>query len=120
MSSLGRLAFVTSVLAAVALGGCSLKAQPAADYPAEEVVSVSRTDFGALQPVDDMFDAMDTHKSGAPIGAAPAGSDHVYSLPGFTSYGTADVHTLEREYVTHPVGGVFLLELNPFAAKSAN
>jgi len=119
MSSPVRLAFVTSVLAAVALSGCSLRERPEADFPSE-VVSVSRTDFGALQPVDDVFDAMDTHKSGAPIGAAPAGSDHVYSLPGFTSYGTADVHTLEREYVTHPIGGVFLLEVNPFAAKSAN
>lgn len=119
MSSPVRLAFVTSLLAALALGGCSLKAQPEADYPSE-VVSVSRTDFGALQPVDDLFDAMDTHKSGAPIGAAPAGSDHIYSLPGFSTYGTADVHTLEREYVTHPIGGVFLLEVNPFAAKSAN
>jgi hypothetical protein len=119
MSSPVRLAFVTSVLAAVVLSGCSLSAKPEADFPTEEVVSVSRTDFGALQPVDDVFDAMDTHKSGAPIGAAPAGSDHVYSLPGFSAYGTADIHTLEREYVTRPVGGVFLVELNPFAS-SAN
>ena len=118
MSSPVRLAFVTSVLAAAVLSGCSLKAQPEADYPAEEVVSVSRTDFGALQPVDDAFDAMDTHKSGAPIGAAGAGSDHVYKLPGFSAYGTADVHTLEREYVTHPIGGVFLVEINPFASSA--
>ncbi len=48
----------------------------------------------------------------AQIGVTVTGSDHVYKLPGFEAYGTADVHLLEREYHSRPMGGVLLLELS--------
>jgi hypothetical protein len=66
----------------------------------------------AMRPVDPVADLI-TKIDPAQIGVTVTGSDHVYKLPGFEAYGTADVHLLEREYHSRPMGGVLLLELAP-------
>lgn len=113
----GKLAFLFSLVGLVALSGCMRRGETdIAEAPQLPKAPLGR----ALVPIDAALAELDTERSGALIGVTGGGSDHVYDLPGFSTYGTADVHTLEREYITHPVGGVLLLEINPFAASSNN